>query len=77
MSLIPRGAADRLARLASELRIVIVNGPRQSGKTTLLREQQRAYGGSYRSLDDAGELEKALSDARSFAIQGCTTPHHR
>jgi uncharacterized protein len=47
--LVPRLAQGLLDELASALRIVIVNGPRQSGKTTMLRQYQRAHGGSYRS----------------------------
>lgn len=70
MSLIPRAAEDRLTRLAAALRVVIVNGPRQSGKTTLLREHLRNHGGSYRSLDDAGELQKVREDVRSYALHG-------
>jgi hypothetical protein len=37
--LVPRLAHGLLDELASELRIVIVNGPRQSGKTTMLKHR--------------------------------------
>jgi uncharacterized protein len=40
--LIPRLAQGLLEELASALRVVIVNGPRQSGKTTLLKQYQWA-----------------------------------
>ena len=37
----PRLAQGLLDELASALRIVIAHGPRQSGKTTMLRQYQR------------------------------------
>jgi predicted AAA+ superfamily ATPase len=42
-------AQGLLNELASALRIVIVNGPRQSGKTTMLKQYERTHGGTYRS----------------------------
>jgi uncharacterized protein len=60
--LVPRLAQGLLDELASALRIVIVNGPRQSGKTTMLRQYQRAHGGSYRTLDNRQDQEGALAD---------------
>lgn len=65
-------AQGLLAELASALRIVIVNGPRQSGKTTLLRQYQQASGGSYRTLDSRQDQEAAIADPRSFAREGIT-----
>src|SRR5690606_17556862 len=46
------------------------NGPRQSGKTTLLREFQRSHGGEFRSLDAPGTLELALADPVAFVEAG-------
>ena len=51
---------------------MVVNGPRQSGKTTLLRLFHQAHGGSFRTLDDAGTLSAARSDPTAFAAQGAT-----
>jgi predicted AAA+ superfamily ATPase len=68
--LIPRLAQGLLDELASALRIVIVNGPRQSGKTTMLRQYQRAHGGSYRTLDNRQDQEAALADPVAFAVDG-------
>jgi predicted AAA+ superfamily ATPase len=59
-----------LDELASALRIVIVNGPRQSGKTTMLKQYQRAHGGSYRTLDNRQDQEAALADPAAFAADG-------
>jgi uncharacterized protein len=68
--LVPRLAQGLLDELASALRIVIVNGPRQSGKTTMLRQYQRAHGGSYRTLDNRQDQEAALADPVAFAVDG-------
>lgn len=48
--LVPRAAAARLSELTAHPRVVMVSGPRQSGKTTLLREHLHS-GGTFRSLD--------------------------
>src|SRR3984957_17410050 len=68
--LVPRIAQGLLDELTSALRIVIVNGPRQSGKTTMLRQYQRAHGGSYRTLDNRQDQEAAAADPVAFAAEG-------
>lgn len=57
------GVAQRRARFS---RVVIVNGPRQSGKTVLLRMLHGATGGSWSSLDDANALLAARRDSGGF-----------
>jgi hypothetical protein len=68
--LVPPLAQGLLDELAGALRIVIVNGPRQSGKTTMLGQYQRAHGGSYRTLDNRQDQEAALADPVAFAFDG-------
>lgn len=70
--LIPRNALARLIRLSPAFRVVIVNGPRQAGKTTLVRLLQEATGGSFRSLDDDATLAAAIADPREFVTYGET-----
>lgn len=70
--LVPRLAAERLAELAKYLRIVMVSGPRQSGKTTLLREYLAAAGGSYRTLDQTDMWQAARDDPAAFVAYGDT-----
>lgn len=70
--MLPRFAEARLARLVDAFRVVILNGPRQSGKTTLLRQYQQVHGGDLRSLDTSSQLDIALSDPISFAATGPT-----
>lgn len=69
-SLIDRAASPVLDELAGALRVVIINGPRQSGKTTLLKEYQRRHGGTYRTLDDRQMLIAAHEDPLTFARYG-------
>jgi len=61
-----RNAEQRLRDLVSGLRVVIVNGPRQSGKTTLLRMYQEQSAAAYVTLDDAFQLAQC---ARSFKMR--------
>jgi hypothetical protein len=81
--LVPRVAAQRLAELARHLRIVVVSGPRQAGKTTLLTQYQASQGGSYRTLDRADALGAAHDDPAAFVAYGAPprlvrrTPDHR
>jgi predicted AAA+ superfamily ATPase len=65
-----RLAAGRLSELAAHLRIVMVNGPRQSGKTTLLMRHLSEAGGSYRTLDRADTLRAARDAPAAFAAFG-------
>ena len=68
--LVPRMAQELLDALVAALRIVIVNGPRQSGKTTMLKQYQLAHGGSYRTLDNRQDQEAAVADPVAFAGEG-------
>lgn len=67
---IPRHAERRLRELTSWLRVVIVNGPRQSGKTTLLRMFQERSAATYVTLDDPFQISQARDDPATFVAQG-------
>ena len=58
--LIARHVADRLQVALQDTPAVLINGPRQCGKTTLV--QQLAQGMSYITLDDPGMLIAAQQD---------------
>lgn len=62
--MLPRQLSTTLKRLAAAFPIVTVTGPRQSGKTTLVRHlfQDKPY----ISLEDPFEREFALEDPRGF-----------
>jgi predicted AAA+ superfamily ATPase len=66
-----RPARPRHVRLAAEsalsaFRAVVVNGPRQAGKTTLAGELAGSHGATVVSLDDGSLYEACLADAQAF-----------
>ena len=63
-SLVPRQAAATLLRMASGFPVLVVTGPRQSGKSTLAR--QVFSGLPYVNLEDPDTRELALADPRRF-----------
>lgn len=65
--LIRRHLQPLLSAALADTPAVLINGPRQSGKTTLAR--QCAAGMPYLSLDDASRLAAARSDPQGFIRQ--------
>lgn len=62
-----RGVTDVLLAALSEAPVVVVTGPRQSGKSTLVRDLiSERHPASYLTLDDFGVLESALGDPQGF-----------
>lgn len=49
--LIERHMLEQLREVAEYTRVVLINGPRQAGKTTLLQQLHAELGGWLRSLD--------------------------
>lgn len=64
---IPRAALARLQRLARGFPVVVLTGPRQSGKTTLSRAAFPAH--AYVSLEDLDRRAQAVADPRGFVAQ--------
>lgn len=65
--LIVRRAAKSLTALAKEYPVVVVTGPRQSGKTTLCRAAFPAL--PYASLEEPDVRDFAVADPRAFLAQ--------
>lgn len=71
--MIPRHLLEEAERSLDDFRVVLVNGPRQAGKTTLARLLHQRRGGTYVSLDDPDVLNVALDDPYGF-VTGFDTP---
>jgi uncharacterized protein len=65
-----RACCDLVEEYLSTFRVVILNGPRQAGKTTLLRHVQARHGGTSFNLDDEQLLQAAISDPVGFVASG-------
>jgi uncharacterized protein len=61
--LIPRLIAARAADFLAGFRVVIINGPRQSGKTAQLKQLNQDFPGSYLSLDEGALRAAGCSSA--------------
>lgn len=68
--MIPRSAAIPLRELTRAFRVVVVHGPRQAGKSTLLDHYHDEVGGTSFTLDDIGALEAAKADPTTLATSG-------
>ena len=64
---IPRNAESRLQHFANGYPVVVVTGPRQSGKSTLVRHAFPEH--HYVSLEDLDQREFAATDPRGFLNQ--------
>lgn len=67
--LLERSVESRYRETVNARRVTVVAGPRQSGKTTLVRTQLRGTG-TLRSLDDQGALDAAMADPVGFVALG-------
>lgn len=67
MTYIPRNAESRLKHFANGYPVLVVTGPRQSGKSTLVRHAFTDH--RYVSLEDLDQREFAETDPRGFLNQ--------
>ena len=70
---IERQMSGTLRCVMDEYPIVTVSGPRQSGKTTLVRKCLGGYG--YVNLEDSDTAEFARSDPRGFQMDELPQVH--
>lgn len=64
--LLPRHATSAVAEALADTRVVLVNGARQSGKSTLVGQLGIERGAQWRSLDRATNREAARYDPTGF-----------
>jgi len=67
---LPRACTTVVREYLSAFRGVVLNGPRQAGKSTLLRALHRQLGGTLLNLDDEQLLQAAIADPVAFAGTG-------
>jgi hypothetical protein len=64
--MIKRELSEKIINLSKKFPSVTITGPRQSGKTTLVKDIFKDYDYSYISLEDPDEREFAISDPKGF-----------
>lgn len=64
--LLPRAAGALFETALDTMRVVVVTGPRQTGKSTLIQRHPRTAGLPYFTLDDVVTLRRASDDRRMF-----------
>lgn len=69
LHLIERHLKPVVDELMNDLRIVVINGPRQSGKTTLLRQLHGASGGGFYTLDQPEIFQVVKADPAGFIAE--------
>ncbi len=66
MEYISRGLESVVQQLTKEYPVILITGPRQVGKTTMLKKMMHGTSRSYVSLDDLNERSIAKSDPELF-----------
>jgi uncharacterized protein len=66
LTYIPRFIQERIEQALTDTPVVLIHGPRQSGKTTLARHVGQERGFDYYSFDDVGVRSAAQDDPAGF-----------
>lgn len=66
--LVPRNVGDVVVEALDAFRVVVINGPRQSGKSTLLRQIRSRLGGPLHNLDVEALRQAALDDPAGLVL---------
>lgn len=67
---LPRAVTALIIEHVEAFRVVVLNGPRQSGKTTVLQAVHSLLGGTFNNLDREDVLSSAIFDPAGFADAG-------
>jgi hypothetical protein len=65
-AVVPRHASNAVTEALADTRVVLLNGARQSGKSTLVRVITKDHGAEWRNLDNALTRQAALADPTGF-----------
>jgi predicted AAA+ superfamily ATPase len=66
MDLLPRLVSRPIQDALEDTPVVVVQGPRQSGKSTLVRDLLRGHEARYVTFDDLGARSAATRDPEGF-----------
>ena len=66
MKYIVRNLEDIIKRVSKEYPVVLLTGPRQVGKTTMLQRLMEGTDRKYVTLDDLAERDMAKNDPEMF-----------
>jgi uncharacterized protein len=71
-AILPRAMGPVFRKAMQSIRVIVVTGPRQAGKSTFVRTDAAAEGLPYLTLDDPDVLIRARSDPGAFVAGGPT-----
>lgn len=79
MAYIVRHMEQKVLDLSKSFSALLITGPRQAGKTTMLKElaKREGIGRNYVSLDDLNTRDMAKNDPKLFFAAVQTSRHHR
>ncbi|MDR2373733.1 MAG: ATP-binding protein [Bifidobacteriaceae bacterium] len=66
--LVPRRAEQLVEEAISDTRVILINGARQVGKSTLAQAVARRHGAEWRSFDDPQTVAAARFDPKGFVV---------
>jgi len=73
LTFVPRRAASAVAEALADTRVVLINGARQAGKSTLVRAVANEGVAEWRDLDRPQDRQSAVEDPAGFvAFEGLT-----
>lgn len=72
-AILPRAASTLFRQALDTMRVVVVMGPRQAGKSTFVRHDPATADRPYLTLDDPDTLLRAQADPRAFVANAPVT----
>ncbi|MEM0492696.1 MAG: ATP-binding protein [Candidatus Thermoplasmatota archaeon] len=76
MEYYPRKIEENLEEWMKRKEVILIKGPRQSGKTTLLKHLQQKHGGHYVTLEDEDLLQSFEKNLKEFVKRYTENEHN-